>query len=162
MDALTNRFFMQGELCVCIKDTRGRVLYQNVACRRLCGERISLNCAKRGCMLRYVFDAHTPECDEGTQYFPNQKLHGKDYDILFINDRRYLTTLLYPLANRYRTETLCLSAFKLTTRERQVASLAMRGYSNARIARELRIAKGTLKKHLNNIYGKLPPGVLLR
>jgi len=43
----------------------------------------------------------------------------------------------------------------LTPRERQVLSLIVRGYSNARIAEALVIEQKTVKNHINRIYGKL-------
>ncbi|MBN1178399.1 MAG: hypothetical protein JXD18_04255 [Anaerolineae bacterium] len=43
----------------------------------------------------------------------------------------------------------------LTERERDVLRLIAAGYSNQEIARELVIALGTAKRHVNNIYGKL-------
>jgi LuxR family maltose regulon positive regulatory protein len=43
----------------------------------------------------------------------------------------------------------------LTKRERAVLQLLVTGLSNAAIARELVITVGTVKRHVNSIYGKL-------
>lgn len=43
----------------------------------------------------------------------------------------------------------------LTPRERQVLSLIVRGYSNARIAEALVVESKTVKNHINRIYSKL-------
>ena len=43
----------------------------------------------------------------------------------------------------------------LTDREREVLELVAAGLTNAAIAERLWIARGTVKKHLDNIYGKL-------
>ncbi len=43
----------------------------------------------------------------------------------------------------------------LTERERAVLRLLVRGLSNAEIARELIITVGTVKRHVNSLYGKL-------
>lgn len=43
----------------------------------------------------------------------------------------------------------------LSERETQVLELIAAGYSNADIARKLFIAHGTVKRHINNIYGRL-------
>lgn len=43
----------------------------------------------------------------------------------------------------------------LSSREREVLSLAGQALSNSQIARRLSIAEGTVKRHLRNIYGKL-------
>ena len=43
----------------------------------------------------------------------------------------------------------------LTEREKDVFRLLVRGLSNTEIARELIITVGTVKRHVNSIYGKL-------
>ena len=43
----------------------------------------------------------------------------------------------------------------LTERERDVLRLLVAGLSNAAIAQELVITVGTVKRHVNSIYGKL-------
>jgi DNA-binding CsgD family transcriptional regulator len=43
----------------------------------------------------------------------------------------------------------------LTRREAEVAALVMQGHSNKAIALRLGLEEGTVKIHLNKIYGKL-------
>jgi DNA-binding NarL/FixJ family response regulator len=43
----------------------------------------------------------------------------------------------------------------LTERQRQVAALACQGLSNKKIAKQLSVAEGTVKVHLNAIFDKL-------
>lgn len=161
MNLLASDYFESGLLCVCVKDTSGKVLYQNQACLELCGNMASSKC-EQGCMRRYTFDSVATDRDEGTRYFSNQLIRDNYFDILFINDRKCLTTLLYPLENKHRAELDHLSDFKLTKREQDIICLVVFGHTNAQIAKELHIAKGTLKKHLNNIHKKLPPEVFSR
>ncbi len=47
------------------------------------------------------------------------------------------------------------SASGLSERETEVVVLAARGFSNARIARELHLSEATVKRHLANVYQKV-------
>lgn len=42
-----------------------------------------------------------------------------------------------------------------TDREVEVAELVARGYTNSRIARELTVTSPTIKRHVQNVTGKL-------
>ena len=44
---------------------------------------------------------------------------------------------------------------ELTHREREILLLAARGLGNERIAEDLHLSKGTVKRHLSNVYEKL-------
>jgi LuxR family maltose regulon positive regulatory protein len=46
----------------------------------------------------------------------------------------------------------------LTERELELLRLVAAGYTNQEMAQELFLAIGTVKKHLNNIFGKLAVG----
>ena len=43
----------------------------------------------------------------------------------------------------------------LTTREREVIALVADGLTNAEVAERLWISPGTVRRHLENVYGKL-------
>jgi len=58
----------------------------------------------------------------------------------------------------HRRLTECFERFgekELTDRERQISQLLLRGYSSKSIARELKIAPGTVMVHKRNLFGKL-------
>lgn len=58
----------------------------------------------------------------------------------------------------HRRLTECFERFGekvLTRRERQISQLLLRGHSSKSIARELRIAPGTVMVHKRNLFGKL-------
>lgn len=71
--------------------------------------------------------------------------------------RDYLTRLLakfapVPSATRFKTD---VPLEKLTEREVEVLNLVAQGLSDREVANRLVVATGTVKRHLNNIYGKL-------
>ena len=48
-----------------------------------------------------------------------------------------------------------LASDPLTAREREIVALLRAGLTNAEIAVRLSIAPGTVRRHLENVYGKL-------
>ena len=155
------RFFESRKLCVCVKDTEKQVVYQNKACLECCGDMTSQACEK-SCMRCYHFNNSSPEREEGTQYFPNELIEGELYDVLFINDGENLTTFLYPVGSRQKADLKQIAEYDLTKRELEVIRLVIEGNSNTNIAEKLFVSKATVKKHLNNIYKKLPSDVFSR
>lgn len=83
-------------------------------------------------------------------------------------DRSLLNVLQPHLVHLYRNAKLrqrlfdedddAATAAGLTAREREVLALVRKGKTNAEIARELWIAPGTVRKHLENVYEKLGVG----
>lgn len=142
------------ELAVCLKDAGRRVLAQNVACLRICGERGGQVCAD-GCMRELAVDPDQHWQERGCTVYRNREINGEDYDIALIATDGGLLTFLQPLAARYRRSLARLAGRGLTRREQEVAGLLLRGWSNARICETLAVSRATLRTHLNRIYAKL-------
>jgi DNA-binding NarL/FixJ family response regulator len=71
---------------------------------------------------------------------------------------RAVLDILWPHLRQFRRNALRRSGLRgdpLTAREREVMALVARGWTNAQIAASLWIARGTVRKHLDNIYDKL-------
>jgi ATP/maltotriose-dependent transcriptional regulator MalT len=113
-------------------------------------------------MLCCRLDEHFWSLGEWTQYFPSQQIEDEFYDVLFVHDGDTLTTLLYPLKDRQAAEVERIADYDLTKREHEIVRLIITGHSNSAIAQKLSVCKATVKKHLNNIYKKLPADVLPR
>lgn len=67
------------------------------------------------------------------------------------DEERFVLSVSRATAERLEGREPCV----LTTRELEILSLVSRGTSNRRIASELYISEGTVKRHLTNIYAKL-------
>jgi DNA-binding CsgD family transcriptional regulator len=71
-------------------------------------------------------------------------------------DRALLALLRPHLHQAYLdAEQRRLGTPQLTPRQRDLLRLVAAGYTNAQIARRLALAEGTVRKHLENIYGRL-------
>ncbi|GAA0516810.1 hypothetical protein Ade02nite_85060 [Paractinoplanes deccanensis] len=73
---------------------------------------------------------------------------GRDFSE---RDRALLTLLRPHLHELHRART----SSALTTRQRQLLGLVAAGHTNGQIARRLGVADATVRKHLENIFGRL-------
>jgi DNA-binding CsgD family transcriptional regulator len=86
---------------------------------------------------------------------------SKDWPDFDERDRSVLNALRPHLMHLYRNAKFRQDdgrAGVLTPREREVVALVREGKTNAEIARELWIAPGTVRKHLEHVYEKLGVG----
>ena len=151
---MLEKVFKDSRLAVCIKDVQKNVIYQNEASLEVCGSQDGV--CQKNCMLCYTENMLTPQKNEGTQCFKNQNFEGQYYDVFFIHDGKYITTLLYPLSGRYKADLKYFDSFKLTKKEKEVVLFIIKGLTNLEISQEMKISIATLKTHLNNLYKKIP------
>ncbi len=91
--------------------------------------------------------------------------HGLDRRLLFWRipgqrfgeGERLVLTLLRPHLARVLEshDRAAMCAPRLTPREREILALLSRGFTNRQIGRELGIAEGTVRKHLEHVYARL-------
>lgn len=95
----------------------------------------------------------TPEGIAGGFGFDSSRRDFSERDKLVLDILQpHLVQLWYNAASRQR-ESRSLAA--LTPREREILFWVARGKSNREIAAALYLAPGTIRKHLDNVYGKL-------
>jgi DNA-binding NarL/FixJ family response regulator len=77
---------------------------------------------------------------------------GRDFSE---RDRALLALLRPHLREAYEEGQLRRSGAELTDRQQDMLRLVAAGYTNAQIGRRLDISEGTVRKHMENIYGRL-------
>jgi DNA-binding CsgD family transcriptional regulator len=152
---LLKAVFANGDIGVCIKQRSTEVVWENQAILNLCGYRCGQVCSDN-CMEHFKPRSEAT-CEIGTQYFHNVMMGGQYFDIVFIVNKEYHVTMVYPLAERHQAEINHFGKSELTAREMEIVEHIVSGKVNQEIADQLGIAKTTLKAHINNIYHKLPP-----
>lgn len=151
-------FLEDSKTIYCVKDFPGRVLYQNKICIELCGVRTSDSepCDKN-CMTKYAREKECPEREKGTRYLPFQLVEDRFFDIFFINDGQTLVSILVPLEDRHQVDVQYFTQDRnFTAKEIEIASLMVKRMTNKDICLKLNLKINTLKKHIKNIYQKLP------
>jgi DNA-binding CsgD family transcriptional regulator len=78
-------------------------------------------------------------------------LHGSGLDS---RDGRRQVSVVIEAAQPIHLTSLLMRAYDLTSRDREITRLVLRGGSTETIARELVIASGTVQAHLRNIFEK--------
>lgn len=140
---------------VCVKKPSGQVVSQSPACKIVCGNQVGY-CCNNECMaeIQQSLDDEGPR--KGTHFFHKLKLHNHFCDIVVINDKNKDVILFYPLDQQIKANLEYFRKFGLTDQESNIVGLVLNGFTNSEIAKQLHIARSTLKTHLNNIYKKIP------
>jgi DNA-binding CsgD family transcriptional regulator len=74
----------------------------------------------------------------------------------FSDQERWILTLLRPhLAEFERTRRSQHGAGRLTQRQSELLDLVAAGMTNRQVARRLGLSEGTVRRHLENIFGRL-------
>lgn len=141
---------------VCIKNHDGFILERNEVVQKTCG-----NLCGQVCLEKVRESLHVKENSEihltGFNTFHKictYENHIADIVISEVDGK--LVTLIYPLDEEIKETLQKYETYNLTRSEHKIISRLILGHSNQAIADALFISKSTLKKHLNNIYKKIP------
>jgi hypothetical protein len=140
---------------LCLLKMGNRVFYQNSVCKKLCGNFSGKDCPQT-CVLTCQKKLGRALGEDGIQFFPNNKVGNRFFDVLFFNALPYRLVMLYPLQRKYDAWLQRFRNRDLSRRESEIAQLCVQGLTNSKITGKLLISKATLKTHLNNIYKKMP------
>jgi DNA-binding CsgD family transcriptional regulator len=153
METLLEQSLETADIAVCIKDSEKRVLQQNDACRRLCGNQQDKVC-EDGCMALYAGDQNQQWKDWGPRVYKNSLIHNSFHDVTLLCSAERIITFLQPLREKYAQALEYFRGKGLTRRETEIISLTIQGIKNTDICYQLSISRATLRTHLNNVYRK--------
>lgn len=151
--------FFSKRFGICIKDQGRKILFQNQFCNQNFGCQRLKNC-ENVCSQSNGETSPFPSFTEGMKLFKFKNNIGQIYDVVIINDGKYILTISYLLTDKIKRELEFLKNFQLSLRELEVISFVLQGMSNLEISHILFISQATLRTHLNNIYKKLPAEVV--
>lgn len=138
---------MNKEIFFCVCDANNVVVEQSLSCQKLCGKQMGKVCLD-GCRQHLKFKKD----ERGTILLKNRTVHDMNFDILRYQQGNQQVIILI---DREIEVSKIDNLRGLTVKEKEVAQLIVKGYSNQEILLELNILKSTLKTHINRIYQKL-------
>lgn len=141
---------------ICTKKHDGFILERNEIAKSVCGNFCDQICLVKIRQQQQV-DRNEDIHIQGFNTF--QKLMTKEShvaDIVVTEIDENLVTLIYPLDEQIKETLKKYDFYNLTPAEHKILSRLILGQSNKTIADALYISRSTLKKHINNIYKKIP------
>ncbi len=151
MNTALEQAFDAGDLGVCVKDSKGKVLQQNKVCLGICGDCVGEIC-NVACMELYAKDKSR---QWGSHVYKNSYAHDGFYDITLLCNDENMITFLQPLDEKYKKALAYYREMEFTKREVEILSYIIRGASNPEICEQLSVSRATIKTHLNNVYKKV-------
>jgi DNA-binding CsgD family transcriptional regulator len=131
------------------------VIAQNDSCRKVCGNMAGKICSK-GCMQQ--LNEMPPESLKANSFITLKNVLPDEgvINALMLNNNGFVTTLVFDITKNVDEQLLAIEPYGLTYTEGQIVRMMLEGATNAEIVKKFRIARSTLKSHINNIYRKLP------
>ena len=142
------------KIAVCIKDTAWNVLWQNSACRAVCGECRGGVC-QRSCYTWFQEDPRATDGNIGIQVFRNREISGNCYDVAIACDGEEVQSVLCPTERKWKARKAHYEGIGLTARELEIKLLKDQRFSNRDVAGKCFISLATVKTHINHIRRKL-------
>lgn len=138
----------------CIKNIKGFILERNSIAIATCGQFCDQFCIKN----QNMDNNKTDNKHSGFQCLHKIKTkENKIADIVVAVIQDKVVTMIYPLDEQINNDfKMYSSKYNLTTSEEKIVYGMLNGLTNQQIADQLFISRSTLKKHLNNIYKKIP------
>jgi len=134
----------------CKLDNTSKVVFQNKISKKVCGEKESETC-------HICSDILLADDEKNEGVFNNKKIQINDTfcNATLLKENEQSSIIFYPKTTTQEHE-IFLAAYRLTPREKEIATLLLSGKSNAEIIQSLYISKDTLKTHLSTLYKKIP------
>lgn len=145
---------------VCIKSEDLTVEYQNIACKKICGDQFGNICSK-GCILLITNDTRTSECSREFRFYKNMKVNNNLTDCLVLFDKQKVISLISNLESAVTELINKTAGYGATPSELKILRLYLEGKCQNQIAESLFISISTLKTHINNIFKKIPDDLKL-
>lgn len=139
---------------VCVKSEDGFILERNSIAVTACGQFCKQICIQ---LLQKQNEGKNENAHASFHYYSKIKTtEDKIIDIVLMPANKNLVTLIYPLDEQLKLDFQKYEKFNLTKTEIKIMDHILKGETNQQIADALFISKSTLKKHINNIYKKIP------
>lgn len=141
----------QEDVGVCVRDPSAVIVFQNHACRAVCGDALGKTC-ERACIKVSTDKASTV----GPQMNPGEMLHGVHCDVAVFEGANDSVTLIVSREARLAEQRAYFEGRGLTPRETEIATLVLLGHTNQEIVETTGLTKATVRTHLNRVHQKLP------
>lgn len=142
------------QIGMCVRNADGFVLERNQVAISTCGQFCDQICMRE---IRSVMQEGLENKKAGFHLYPKIKTtEAKIADMVVAVVGPRVMTFVYPLDVQIEQDLAKYKDFKLTVSETRILGQLLVGKNNQDIADKLFISRATLKKHLNNIYKKIP------
>lgn len=142
---------------VCVRDPSAVIVFQNHACRAVCGDALGKTC-ERACLHVSGGAGSTA----GPKLNPGQVLHGVRCDVAVFEGASDSVTLIVSREARLAEQRAYFEGRGLTPRETEIATLVLLGHTNQEIVETTGLSKATVRTHLNRVHQKLPTQWLMK